>query len=154
MVQHRDVEQAPGGDRLGGEVEVIRTRVDVARWVVVDEDQGRRVAADRFAEQLAHPDEGARDVALVDPLLRDDAGLRVQQQDVELLTFEAPELDDQPLSDVAWTSGQPAGADRRELESATAMWTRCRGCRPVAVESDEPWRPVAGSPVDPLAVGR
>jgi hypothetical protein len=53
VVQHVDVQQAAGGERLGGEVQVVRRWRRVARRVVVDEDHARRVQADRVAEQLA-----------------------------------------------------------------------------------------------------
>ena len=51
------VEQPAGGDRLGGQVEIVRARRRVARRVVVDEDDARRVLADRVAEELADADQ-------------------------------------------------------------------------------------------------
>ncbi len=73
---------------------------------------------------------------------------------MELLAFEASELCDEAVSDVAWPASLPAGAHRRELEAAATVRTRRGRRRSFVDETDEPWRPVAGFPVDPFAVGR
>ena len=64
MVEQVDVEQAPGGERLRRQVQVVRAGGRIATGMVVDEDDARRVRADSVPEELAHADEGGGDVAL------------------------------------------------------------------------------------------
>src|SRR3954453_16903371 len=57
VVQDVEVQEPSRGDRLGGEVEILRRRRRVARGVVVDEDDARSVEPDGVPEQLPDPDE-------------------------------------------------------------------------------------------------
>ena len=50
VVEQADVEQPAGGERLGGQVQVVRRRRRVAARVVVDEDHARGVEPDRVAD--------------------------------------------------------------------------------------------------------
>ena len=50
VVEQVDVEEPAGGQRLGGEVEIVGRRRRVAARVVVDEDQARRVEPDGVAK--------------------------------------------------------------------------------------------------------
>ena len=135
-------------------MQVVGARGDISRLVVVDEDDAARVALDRLAEQLAHPHEDGRDVPEVEDLLGHDGALGVEHKHDELLALEAAELRDQSVSDVGWMADVPAGADRRELETAAAVRTRCGRGRTVPDDSDEPRRGVAGSLVDPAVPRR
>ena len=65
VVEDIDVEQAAGGQRLRGQVEIVGRWRRVARRVVVDEDDARGVEADRVAKQLPNADQRRADVALV-----------------------------------------------------------------------------------------
>ena len=108
VVEHVDVEQPPGRQCLGRQVEVVRRRRRIPGRVVVDEDQPARVEADRVPEQLADPDERRRDVALVDRDDPQDNVLRVEEHDPQLLALEAAHLEDQPVGDVTRRPDRPA----------------------------------------------
>src|SRR5258706_7446354 len=65
VVEDVNVEEAPSGQRLGRQVQVVRRWRRVARGVVMDEDDPRGVQPDRVPEQLADADEARAHVALV-----------------------------------------------------------------------------------------
>jgi hypothetical protein len=85
VVEDVDVQQASGGDRLGGEVEIVGRRRGVLRLVAVREDHATRVQADGVPEQLAHPNHLGRHVALGDHGGVDHVVSRVERQDPRLL---------------------------------------------------------------------
>ena len=108
VVEQADVEQPAGGEGLGRQVQVVGRRRRVARRVVVDEDDARRVEPDRVAEELADADERGADVALVDGRDAQHVVLRVEQHDAQLLALEPAHLEDQPVRDVARAADRPA----------------------------------------------
>jgi hypothetical protein len=65
MVEQVDVEKTAGGERLGGQVQVVGRGRGVAGRMVVLKDHAGRVQPHRVAEQLADAHEGGADVALV-----------------------------------------------------------------------------------------
>ena len=108
VVEDVDVEQPPGGDRLGGEVEVVGARRRVAGRVVVAQDDAGGVEPDGVAEQLPHPHQRRGDVAHVDRRHALDDVLRVEAQHPELLALEAAHLEEQAVRDVARRPDRPA----------------------------------------------
>ena len=66
MVEHGHVQQPASGDRLRGQVEVIRARCRIPGRMVVDQDDARRVLPDGVAKQLADANQRRRDVPSVD----------------------------------------------------------------------------------------
>ena len=110
VVEQVDVEEPPGGERLGRQVEVVRAGRRVATRVVVDEDDARRIRADSVAEELADADEGGGDVALVDGHHLQDDVLRVQEDHAQLLPLQGAHLDHQAVRHVPRSpDGPPAG---------------------------------------------
>ena len=105
VVEQLDVEQPARRERLRGQVQVVRARCRIAARVVVDEDRAGRVDPDGVPEELADPDQGGADVALVDGHHPEDDVLRVQQHDPQLLALERAHLNHQPVRHV------PRGAD-------------------------------------------
>src|ERR1019366_2764210 len=97
-----------GSECLRGQVEVVRRRRWIARWMVMDEDDPRGVEPNRIAIELAHPNEARADVALVDGRNAEHGVLRVEQDDPQLLALEATHLQNQPLSHIARRPDRPA----------------------------------------------
>ncbi len=108
VVEEVDVEQPPGGQRLGGQVEVVRAGGRVAARVVVDEDDPAGVQAHGVTEELADPDEARRHVALIDGRDPKDHVLRVEQDRPKLLVLEPAHLEDEPIGDVDRRADRPA----------------------------------------------
>ena len=100
MVEQVDVEEPAGGERLGGQVEVVGARRRVAGGVVVDEDHRRRALADRIAEELSDANEGGAHVPLVDGDDPEDGVLRREEDDPQLLSLELTHLRHDPVGDV------------------------------------------------------
>ena len=132
VVEQLDVEQAAGGERLGGQVEVVRRRRRVARRMVVDEDDAGRVEPDRVAEELADPDQRRRHVALVDRRDAQDVVLRVEHHDPQLLALEPAHLEDQPVGDVVRAADRPARRSASPRAAGARARTRRRAGRPCA----------------------
>jgi hypothetical protein len=101
VVQHVDVEEPSGRERLRRQVKVVRRGGGVPRWVVVDQDHARRAPADGVPEELANAHEARAHIALVDRHDAEHDVLRVEQHDSQLLAFEAAHLQHEPVRDVA-----------------------------------------------------
>ena len=108
VVEDLDVEEAPGGERLGRQVQVVRRRGRVARRVVVDQDDASRVEPDRVAEQLTDTNQRRGHVALVDRRDAQDVVLRVEHDHAQLLALETAHLEDQPVCHVVRAADRPA----------------------------------------------
>ena len=136
VVEQGDVEQPAGGQRLGGQVQVVGRRRRVAGRVVVDEDDAGGVEPDRVAEQLADAHQRRADVALVDRRDPQDVVLRVEHHDPQLLALEAAHLEDQAVGDVARdrgsSSGRPASrpAGAGPSSKAATSWAAFAGPMP------------------------
>lgn len=104
MVEQLDVEQPTGGERLGGQVHVVRRRRRVAARVVVGDDDAGGVHANGEPEKLADAHERGGDVAGVDDLGRDDRVLRAQREDRQSLGLALAEHRLQGGEGVLWRS--------------------------------------------------
>ena len=85
MIRHRDVEEPPRGDELGGNRPIVGRRRRVPARMVVDQDDRRRTLGDRLAkdhprvhERRVENPTSNRDIPL-------ETVLRIEHRDVELL---------------------------------------------------------------------
>ena len=89
MIEHSDFDGAQSSDELLGDVPIGRAGLWLPARVVVGEDAGRRVDAQRCLDHLARIHRSAGDGAAEQTLGAEDAVALVQPEDVKLFVVEA-----------------------------------------------------------------
>jgi hypothetical protein len=102
--------------------------------MVVDQDHACRVEPHSVTEQLPHPHERRRDVALVHRRHAKDVVLGIEHHDPQLFALQLAHLEDQTVGDIMRSADRPPGG--RPVGQQPPAQLECRGELGRACRSD------------------